>query len=58
MVGRTPRSDGVRGGVGRLDLYKAMGVQSPATPEDEPATGRALTELVLRGTGGWKPAHT
>ena len=42
----------------RLDLYKAVGVQPPATREDEPAAGRALTELVLRGTGGGKPAHT
>jgi hypothetical protein len=40
----------------RLDLYKAMGLQPPVAREDEQAAGRALTELVLRGTGSGKPA--
>ncbi|MEY9842796.1 hypothetical protein [Streptacidiphilus sp. EB103A] len=36
----------------RLDLYRALGVPLPASREEEPAAGRDLTELVLRGTGG------
>jgi hypothetical protein len=36
----------------RLDLYRALGVPVPTSREAEPAAGRALTELVLRGTGG------